>query len=131
MGIAMGPMPVVGKTPDSAAPETFQLLFQDPKWDYHTMDFDKDVARADQLGNNVMNAVDPKKLAQDFAHGGKIVLYHGWNDPASASTDRPQSVARRTPISLQKSVAGSQLPDHRRRSKPGSRSSLLGTVATR
>jgi feruloyl esterase len=82
MGIAMGPMPVVGSNPDSAAPETFRLLFQNANWDYHTMDFDKDVARADKLGNHLMNAVEPGKLAKLFAHGGKIILYHGWDDPA-------------------------------------------------
>jgi feruloyl esterase len=28
-----------------------------------------------------MNAVDPTKLQGVFAHGGKILMYHGWNDP--------------------------------------------------
>jgi feruloyl esterase len=74
--------PVVGKNPDNSAPSTFRMLFQDAKWDYHTFDFDKDTARADQLGNNTINAVNPEKLKALFARGGKILLWHGWEDPA-------------------------------------------------
>jgi feruloyl esterase len=74
--------PVAGKNPDNSAPSTFRMLFQDGNWDYHTFDFDKDTARADKLGNNTINAVNPEKLKALFAHGGKVLLYHGWEDPA-------------------------------------------------
>jgi feruloyl esterase len=74
--------PVVGKNPDNSAPSTFRMLFQDANWDYHTFDFDKDTARADKLGNDTINAVNPEKLKALFAHGGKILLWHGWEDPA-------------------------------------------------
>jgi feruloyl esterase len=74
--------PVSGKNPDNSAPTVFRALFQDGNWDYHTFNFDTDTARADKLGNGLMNAVDPAKLQKVFAHGGKILLYHGWNDPA-------------------------------------------------
>jgi feruloyl esterase len=30
----------------------------------------------------MMNAIDPGKLKPLFDRGGKIILYHGWNDPA-------------------------------------------------
>ena len=49
---------------------------------YHTFDFDKDTARADRLGNPTINAVDETRLKALFAHGGKLLMYHGWNDPA-------------------------------------------------
>ena len=81
LGTAMGGI-VAGPKPDNAAPETFKMLFQDANWDYHTFDFDKDTARADKLANNVMNAVEPAKLKQVFAHNGKMLLYHGWEDSA-------------------------------------------------
>ena len=58
------------------------MLFQDANWDFHTFDFDKDTARADKLGNNTINAVNPAKLKPLFAHGIKVLLYHGWDDPA-------------------------------------------------
>jgi feruloyl esterase len=82
LGTAMQPGPVAGVKPDGSAPETFRNLFQDGDWDYHTFDFDKDTARADKLGNNLINAVDETRLKALFAHGGKLLMYHGWNDPA-------------------------------------------------
>jgi feruloyl esterase len=83
LGTAMAPGPVAGRNnPDGSAPATFQALFQDANWDYHTFNFDTDTARADKLGNNTINAVDPSKLKAFFARGGKLFLYHGWNDPA-------------------------------------------------
>ena len=82
LGTAMLPGPVAGKNPDNSAPSTFRMLFQDANWDYRTFDFDKDTARADTLGNESINAADPKRLAALFARGGKLLMYHGWIDPA-------------------------------------------------
>jgi feruloyl esterase len=82
LGTAMLPGPVAGKKPDQSAPDVFRALFQDPDWDYHTFDFDKDISRSDKLGNNTINAVDETRLKVLFAHGGKLLMYHGWNDPA-------------------------------------------------
>jgi feruloyl esterase len=82
LGTVMVPGAIANKSPDGSAVPTYQMLFQDPNFDYHTFDFDKDTARADELGKNTINAVDPAKLQGVFSHGGKIILYHGWNDPA-------------------------------------------------
>lgn len=59
------------------------LVFHDPKWDYRNLNFDSDVALADKLDNGVLNATNPN-LKEFFAQGGKLLLYHGWNDPAIA-----------------------------------------------
>jgi feruloyl esterase len=56
------------------------VVFEDPKWDYHTLDFDRDVARAEKLDANRINATDPN-LKPFFARGGKLIQYHGWSDP--------------------------------------------------
>jgi feruloyl esterase len=72
---------ITGHKPDGSAAPLYQALFQDANWDYHTFNFDTDTARADKLGNDTINAIDPSKLKQLFAHGGKLLLYHGWNDP--------------------------------------------------
>jgi feruloyl esterase len=72
---------VTGHKPDGSAAPLYQALFQDANWDYHTFNFDTDTARADKLGNDTINAIDPTRLKQLFAHGGKMLLYHGWNDP--------------------------------------------------
>jgi feruloyl esterase len=71
---------VWGPKPEQVSIDIFRGLFQDPSWDYHNIDFDKDIARSDKLGNNVVNAVDETRLKTLFAHGGKMLLYHGWND---------------------------------------------------
>jgi feruloyl esterase len=53
--------------------------FKDPNWDWHTFDFDKDVATADKVDGGVLNTVDPN-LGPFFDHGGKLIQYHGWAD---------------------------------------------------
>jgi feruloyl esterase len=71
-----------GDKPEQVAIDTFRALFQSPDWDYHKMDFDKDIARSDDLGNPMLNAADETRLKALFAHGGKLFMYHGWNDPS-------------------------------------------------
>ena len=55
------------------------IVFRDPGWDFKTFDFDRDVALADRLDNGLLNATDPD-LRRFFQRGGKLLLYHGWND---------------------------------------------------
>ncbi len=71
---------MVGRRPEQVAIDTFRVLFNNPDWDYKTMDFDKDIARADQLGRNLMDASDPTRLKAFLARGGKLMMYHGWSD---------------------------------------------------
>jgi tannase/feruloyl esterase len=56
------------------------VVFKDANWDWKTFDFDKDAARGDRPENLIMNATSPDMTAF-FAHGGKLLLYHGWSDP--------------------------------------------------
>lgn len=80
LGMAMLPGgAVAGKNPDRAATTVFRFLFQDPNWDIRTIDFDKDVSRADALAGK-MNASDEARLRVFFARGGKLLIYHGWED---------------------------------------------------
>jgi feruloyl esterase len=54
--------------------------FENDGWDWRTFDFDQDVALIDGKLAHVLNAVDPD--LRDFAaHGGKLIMYHGWSDP--------------------------------------------------
>src|SRR5262249_29099277 len=56
------------------------VVFKDPNWDWKTFDFDTDAARGDRPEHLIMNATDPD-MKPFFAHGGKLLLYHGWSDP--------------------------------------------------
>ena len=55
------------------------VVFKNPDWDYKTLDFDKDLARADEIDGGLLNATDPN-LKPFFDGGGKLLIYHGWND---------------------------------------------------
>jgi len=55
------------------------VVFEDPQWDYRTLDFDRDIARAEKLDHDRINALNPN-LKPFFARGGKLIQYHGWND---------------------------------------------------
>jgi feruloyl esterase len=59
---------------------TFQIAtYQDANWDWHNYDLDRDVAAADEKFGYV-NA--PYDLSAFKGRGGKLLLYHGWNDTA-------------------------------------------------
>ena len=66
--------------PPVAASYFKYLVFHDPAWDFRKLNFDADIALADKLDNGVIAAADPD-LRKFFAHGGKLILYHGWSDP--------------------------------------------------
>jgi len=50
---------------------------QDADYDFHKFDLDRDVALADQSGIDALT----DDLSAFKAHGGKLLLYHGWADP--------------------------------------------------
>jgi feruloyl esterase len=56
------------------------VLFQDPNWDYRTMDVAREAANAARKDNGTTNALNPD-LRPFLAHGGKLIQYHGWSDP--------------------------------------------------
>jgi len=70
-----------GPQPLSIAGDYFRfVLFQNPNWDFRTLNFDQDIARAEQLEGSRLNATNPN-LRPFFTHGGKLIQYHGWSDP--------------------------------------------------
>ena len=84
-GSELGWDPVTGLQPFGIAESHFRyIVFKDPNWDYRKLDFDSGVALTDKTDDglgaiNAINAIDPN-LQAFFAHGGKLIQYHGWND---------------------------------------------------
>jgi feruloyl esterase len=77
-------MLLAGPEPFSAATDQFRyVVFKDPNWDWRTLNFDSDVALADKIDNDTINAIDPN-LKPFLARGGKLLMYHGWADPGVA-----------------------------------------------
>jgi feruloyl esterase len=60
-----------------------QAVFEDPKWDFRTLNFDSDVAFGDEKAGAVLNSTNPD-LRSFRARGGKLIQYHGWADAAIA-----------------------------------------------
>ena len=56
------------------------MVFQDDNWDWKTFDFDKDIQTTEERTGQILNAIDPN-LDAFSGHGGKLILYHGWDDP--------------------------------------------------
>ncbi len=61
------------------------FVFNDPKWDWRTFDFDKDTSYADTKVEFI-NAVNPD-LERFRARGGKLIMYAGWVDPILPAED--------------------------------------------
>ena len=61
------------------------FLFHDPNWDYRTIDYDRDLAFAEQK-LPFMAAVE-KDLTPFRKHGGKLLMYTGWADPVVPPQD--------------------------------------------
>jgi feruloyl esterase len=70
-----------GQQPFGLGMQMFQyLVFNDPGWDYRTLNVDSDMARVRKAEAGVINAMNPD-LTAFFGSGGKMIQYHGWSDP--------------------------------------------------
>jgi feruloyl esterase len=83
-GLAIGSEKAWGalaNAPLSIANDHFKyVVFKDPDWDFKTLDFDKTVALADEIDKEFqLNAYDAN-LKPFVERGGKLLMYHGWND---------------------------------------------------
>jgi feruloyl esterase len=78
---------LAGPQPFANALEAYRsLVHANPEWNPATFDPGTDIDRMDKAGA-VLNTVSPD-LRSFFARGGKLLMYHGWNDrqvPAMSS----------------------------------------------
>ena len=58
-----------------------QAVYETANWNFRSFNFDSDVAYADSKAGAVTTASNPD-LRTFRAHGGKLIQYHGWGDPA-------------------------------------------------
>jgi feruloyl esterase len=72
--LAGGPRPIL------LAEDYFRyVVFENPDWDFRTLNFDTDLQQALRRDGGILSATSPD-LQKFFAHGGKLIQYHGWTD---------------------------------------------------
>jgi feruloyl esterase len=75
---------LAGQQPASVAADSFTyVVYQNPTWDWHTMNLTSDVAAIEKSYGSLIDATDPN-MKPFFAHNGKLLMYHGWSDQAIA-----------------------------------------------
>jgi feruloyl esterase len=78
---------VVGEDPESSRTSRFvrndfrYIVTGDPKWNVLAADPGESLRRSRERTAADLDATDPD-LNRFAARGGKLILYHGWNDPA-------------------------------------------------
>jgi feruloyl esterase len=86
-----------GQQPFAVATQFYQfMVFNNPQWDWKTLNFDADMANVAKVENGIIDAksTDLKKFV---GRGGKLIQYHGWADPqipAGASTSYYEEVLK-------------------------------------
>ena len=72
-----------GNPPLSLKEPAFDSLFKwvfGPNWDWRKFDFDRDIAEVDDVLGPDVNGAAIANIDSFEAHGGKLLIYHGWAD---------------------------------------------------
>jgi hypothetical protein len=76
-----GPGPGAGAVPGYVENFLRYMVFEDPAWSVLKGNVDEAVRASDAKTGSILNATDPD-LRRFRTRGGKLIIYHGWNDPA-------------------------------------------------
>ena len=57
------------------------MVYEQADWDYRDANIEQALKAAEEKTAHKLDATDPN-LTAFKARGGKLILYHGWNDPA-------------------------------------------------
>ncbi len=69
------------------------IVFANPSWTVQQFNAHADIARAEEVGGNVVNALEPN-LKPFIDRGGKLIQYHGWSDPQISPASSAQYYMR-------------------------------------
>ncbi len=78
---------ITGSEPGKSLMQAFgtgffsNMVFEKPDWNFRDANITDIVTAADAKLSKTLNATDPN-LSAFKARGGKLIVYHGWNDPA-------------------------------------------------
>jgi len=107
---AMFPLQTGGPEPFPVATSFFRgLVIGDPKWDFRSFDYDKDVQTATSKFSSILD-VPPTGLGPFFSKGKKLLLSHGWADgliPARSTVNFHAALTKA--IGAQQTAAGVRL----------------------
>lgn len=95
-GVELGPGGwgswILGAGPGKSAQGAFgaqffiNFVYSKPTWTFQEFDVERETKAADEKMASIMNATDPN-LSAFQKRGGKLILYHGWGDPAIPATN--------------------------------------------
>lgn len=78
---------ITGRTPGTSLMAFFgkgyfaDFVYEKPEWDFKSFSVDAGLKAAEEKTAGALNATNAD-LKKFKARGGKLILYHGWNDPA-------------------------------------------------
>ena len=93
-GSEMGWSTLAGPKPFGLADDHFKyVVFQNPAWDFLSLNFDGDLATAIKVDGGILSAVSTDMKAF-WARGGKMIQYHGWADQQAQPRNSPNFYKR-------------------------------------